>query len=306
MKTTKRIVTYFVIVGLALLSAVSYQLFIFPNRFAPAGLNGICTMIQYVFNINVGYLSLMINVPLALLVLRRIGKSLAGRSMLYVVSFSLFLIVLEKMDLQWLAYETDNGTSTILGPLVAGLITGVCTTTLVRCSACTGGIDFVAAAIHRVRPDISFFYITFFINALIAVCSYFVYDYEIEPVILCIMYSFMASTVSDHMMKSFRRAVHCEIITDYPEEISQAIISELHHSATLIPAKGMYKGKETHILMCIINKNQLPAIASIIKRYPHSFATISMVSEVVGNFKRIDNHGKPEVEILDKGDGQTV
>lgn len=298
--------TYAIIVGLAFLSAISYQLFIFPNRFAPAGLNGICTMVQYLLGINVGYLSLLINIPLALLVFRKIGRSLAGRSMLYVICFSLFLIILEKTDLSMLAYDTENGTSTILGPLVAGLITGFCTTMLVRCSACTGGMDFVAAAIHRARPDVSFFYITFIINALIAICSYFVYDFELEPVILCIMYSFMASTVSDRMMKSFRRAVHCEIITDYPAEISKAIINELHHSATLIPAKGMYKGRETHILICIVNKTQLPAIASIIKRYPQSFATFSIVNDVVGNFKRIDNHGNPEKEILDKGDGQTV
>ena len=42
----KKAVTYVVILLLALVSAVSYQLFIFPNRFAPAGLNGLCTMIQ--------------------------------------------------------------------------------------------------------------------------------------------------------------------------------------------------------------------------------------------------------------------
>ena len=60
---------HLVIIALALLCAIpNYQLFIFPNRFAPAGLNGICTMIQYVFHINVGYMSLLINIPLALLV----------------------------------------------------------------------------------------------------------------------------------------------------------------------------------------------------------------------------------------------
>ena len=52
--------TYFVIALIAVISALNYELFIFPNKFAPAGLNGICTMIQYVFGINVGYMSLII------------------------------------------------------------------------------------------------------------------------------------------------------------------------------------------------------------------------------------------------------
>ena len=33
---------------------------------------------------------------------------------------------------------------------------------------------------------------------------------------------------------------------------------------------------------------------------------MSSVNEVFGNFKRMDNRGKLEREILDKGDGQTV
>ena len=96
MKAFRKVLTYLMIVGIALLCALNYQLFVFPNKFAPAGLNGICTMIQYVFGISVGYLSLLINIPLAILVLRKVGKSMAFRGMLYVVSFSLFLILLEE------------------------------------------------------------------------------------------------------------------------------------------------------------------------------------------------------------------
>ena len=306
MKFSKKAVTYLLIVGLALLNATSYQLFIFSNRFAPAGLNGICTMIQHIFCINVGYLSLLINIPLALWTYFKVGKSIAVRSMLYVAAFSLFLIVLERLDLSGFAYETANGTSKILGPLCAGLINGVVYSTLVKTSASSGGTDFVAAIIHKDRPELNFFYIVFSINVLVAFASYFVYDYQIEPVILCILYSFMSSTVSDRMRKSGRSAVRCEIITDYPQEISAAIIRDLHHSATLIPAKGMYSGRETNILICIVNKTQLPALSNLIQDFPHTFAVISSANEVLGNFKRIDSRGHREVEFLDKGDGQTV
>ena len=167
MKLTKKAVTYLLIVGLALLSAMSNQLFIFSNRFAPAGINGICTMIQHIFGINVGYLSLIINIPLAIWTYFKVGRSLAVRSMLYVLAFSLFLIVLEKVDLSAFAYETANGTSKILGPLCAGLINGVVYSTLVRTSASSGGTDFVAAIIHKDRPELNFFYIVFSINGTI-------------------------------------------------------------------------------------------------------------------------------------------
>ena len=306
MKLTKKAVTYLLIVGLALLSALSYHIFIFSNRFAPAGLNGICTMIQHLFGINVGYLSLIINIPLAIWTYFKVGRSMAVRSMLYVAAFSIFLIVLEKVDLSAFAYETPNGTSKILGPLVAGLINGVVYSTLVQASASSGGTDFVAAIIHKDRPELNFFYIVFAINVLVALTSYFVYDYQIEPVILCVMYSFMSSTVSDKMRKSGRSAVRCEIITDYPQEISADIIRKLRHSATLIPAKGMYSGRQTNILVCVVNKTQLAALSTILQEYPQTFAVISSANEVLGNFKRIDSRGNREIEFLDKGDGQTV
>ena len=74
----------------------------------------------------------------------------------------------------------------------------------------------------------------------------------------------------------------------------------------MIPSKGMYSGRETNILICIINKTQLPALSSLIQGYPHTFAVLSSANEVLGNFKRIDSRGNREIEFLDKGDGQTV
>ena len=304
MNWTKKLLTWVVIIGLALACALNYQLFVFPNRFAPAGLNGICTMIQHLSGISVGYLSLLINIPLSVLIWKKVGADFAGRSMLYVIAFSLFLILLGHLDLSRYAYATAS--STILGPLVAGIINGACYSLLVRCSASSGGTDFVAAFIHQRHPEQGFFWITFALNVMVAVSSYFVYDFQIEPVILCILYSFLSSTVSDRLMKSGRSAIRCEIITDHPQEIANEIIQKLRHSATLIPAKGMYQGRETNILICVVNKAQIPMLADIVRCYPHTFAVLSSVNEVMGNFKRLDSKGLPSRELLDKGENQMM
>ena len=298
----KKLLSYLVVVGLALACALNYQLFVFPNRFAPAGLNGLCTMIQYLFHISVGYMSLLINIPLAIWAMVKVSRTMAVRSMVYVVAFSLALILLQRVDLSRFAYETANGTSKILGPLVAGVINGASYSILARCGANSGGMDFVAAVVHKKHPEMGFFWIIFLINAIVAGCSYFVYGYQVEPVILCILYSFMSSTVSDRVVRGRRSAVRCEIITDYPEAISEAIISKMHHTATLVPAKGMYSAHETSVLLVIVNKGQLPQLAEIVKEYPHTFAVISSVNDVLGNFKRLDAHGRRKKVILDEGE----
>lgn len=297
----KKVLTYSMIVLIAVIGAVNYQLFVFPNRFAPAGLNGICTMIQHISGISVGYLSLLINIPLAIAVFCNVSRPLALRSMVYVTVFSVSLVVLDYVDLSDFAYATENGTSTILGPLVAGIITGACYSLLVRGGALTGGMDFVASLIHKRQPETNLFWVIFLLNCSVAAVSYFVYDFQIEPVIMCILYSFMSSTVSDRVGKSIRSAVRFEIITENPHAISDAIIHQLHHSATLLPGKGIYKGKETSVLICIVNKSQVAALTAIIRGCPNTFAITSQVGEVMGNFKRLDKRGNQEIELLDSG-----
>ena len=298
----KKILTYLAIVANAVVSALIYQLFVFPNDFAPAGVGGICTMIQYVFGINVGYLSLLINLPLAVAVFFLVSKYEAIRSMLHVAVFSLALVLLDYVDLSAFEYYTETGTSSILGPLVGGLGMGYLCALMVRIGAHQGGVYFAGSLVHRFHPHFNMFWVSFALNVMVAVVSYFVYGMRIEPVLLCVMYCFATSLVNDRVAKGDRSAVRFEIITEHPTEISEAIIHRLRHSATLLPGKGIYKGKETSVLICVVNNPQAAVLSSIVRSYPDTFAVMSPVSEVLGNFKRLDTKGRQEVSLLDQGD----
>jgi uncharacterized membrane-anchored protein YitT (DUF2179 family) len=141
---------------------------------------------------------------------------------------------------------------------------------------------------------------------IVALTSYFVYGYQMEPVILCILYAFASTTVSKQSVKSGRSATRFEIITDYPEEMCTEIISRLHHSATLIPAKGMYSGKEKNLVVCVVNNTQIAKLSEIINSYPNTFAVMSSVNQVMGNFKNVTNKGNYYKNFLDQGDGKAV
>ena len=302
----KKLLTYLVIMGVGFVGAMNYELFVFPNQFAPSGVNGICTIIQHVFGISVGSLSLLINIPLAAMCYFKCSKPIALRSMVYVLSFSISLIILDHVDLSMFAYSTPNGTSKIMGPLVAGIIHGFDCSILARASAYSGGMDFVSALIHEKNPNKSVYGMTFIMNVGIALTSYFVFGYQMEPVIMCILYSFAASTLVERRMKSGREAVRFEIITDYPNEISQEIIKKVHHTTTLIPAKGMYAGRQTNLLICVVNKTQVSQVSRIIRKYPYTFSIIDPVSEVMGNFKSLNTDGSLVRDVLDHGDGKTL
>lgn len=306
MSRYKKLLTYFVIVVSAFLCALNYTVFVFPNKFAPAGLNGLCTMFQYITGWNMGYLSLLLNLPLAVAVYRIVSKTLAVRAFTYVLFFSVFLVLLEQVDISAFHYSTDNGTSTIMGPLVGGIVTGGVVSMLLRAGTYSGGTEYIASLIHKKRPDFNFFWISFTLNCVVAGLSFFVYDYKIEPVLMCILYSFAYSSVMDKLNRAGRSAVRFEIVTKHPEELSQAIIQTLRHSATLIPGQGIYKGEPVSVLICVVNKAQVPLLSNIIRQIPQTFAVSDIVSDVIGNFKKVDTRGKQEVPFLDPGEGTGI
>ena len=188
MKKWHTVQDYLVIVFCAFLLALSYHIFVFPNEFAPSGLPGIATIIQHVFHFKVGYMTILINVPLVLLTYYIVDHRYAVLSATFAVVFSVVLLALDYVNLAPFEYHTTTGTSTILAPIAGGVISGFCYGMVMRRDSSTGGTDLLAALVHHVRPEMHIIWIVFAINAIVAALSYFVYDFKIEPVILCLIY----------------------------------------------------------------------------------------------------------------------
>ena len=295
----KKVVSYLFVILLGLILALDYQLFVFPNNFAPAGLNGIFTMIQYLFGFKLSNASIILNIPLYILVYFTVSKAFANRAMVFLLSFSGFLALLDLVDLSAFVYSTTI--STLLGPAVAGMISGFCGYYMHQMGTCMGGTEYIAKLIHKKKPTFNLFTIMFTLNVVVALASYFVYDYKIEPVLLCIIYSYFSSSVRDNMNRKHQSALRCEIVTDQGEELGSEIIEKLHHSVTKLPGKGLYTGKEKDVLVCIVNPTQLNELTKIVNSYPSSFVTISQVNTVMGKFVRLDSHNMPEKELFDPG-----
>ena len=294
--------SYLLVILVALMVALNYHLFVFPNRFAPAGLNGVFTMLQHVTGIKLSYTSIILNMPLAIASYFLNSKPRALRSLTYAVAFSAFLALLDNVDLTPFVYSTAS--STLLGPLVAGLISGFGGYVMHTLNACYGGTEFIAGFIHKYKPNVNFFNIIFALNITVAAASYFVYGYKIEPVLLCVIYNYASSSVRDVMNKKHESALRCEIITKHPDEICRGIIENLHHSATRIEATGVYSGKAKTVLVCIVNPTQVAELTKLVSQYPDTFVSFSSTTKVLGNFKRLDSHGKPETVFYDVGNNK--
>ena len=270
----------------AVLLAFSYHIFVYPNEFAPAGIPGIATMIQHTTGFSVGYLTILVNIPLMWLVRKIVNPQYLFHTALFAVSLSGALLILDHIDLSRFVYYTENGTSTILAPLAGGMISGFCYGVVMKRNGCTGGTDLVALWIQDRNPQMNLLWVLFAFNAVVASVSYFVYDFNLEPVMLCIMYCFLSSKVSDMMLKGFKEAVKFEIVTDQPVELKKAIMEGLNHGCTEIPAFGGYTNQNKTLLICLVNKYEIVDFQKILEDFPGSFAYLSTVKETIGSFRR--------------------
>ena len=271
----------------ALAMALSYALFIFPNKFAPSGVGGIATMVQYVFKFNAGYLNLLINIPILIVAWKLVDREFVIKTALFTLCFSGFLMLFEHIDFSKFQYYTENGTSNILAPVAAATVNGAFYGFALRVHGSTGGTDVVSFCIKHYHPEYNVTWIGFILNAIIAGVSYFVYEFRFEPVICCIIYSFVLTSVGNQVLRGSQSALKFEIITAHPEELSKDLMNELHHGVTLLPAEGAYTHEQKSLVICIVNKHQIADIQQIIGKYPGSFAYITSVSETLGNFRKI-------------------
>lgn len=277
--------SYGAVAGLACVMGLSYQLFVFPNAFAPAGINGLATMLQYLLHVSIGYLSLLINLPLILLAWKKVDPDFARKTLTFVLAFSAVNLILGRVDLSALAYHT--GSSAILGPVAAGVVSGAVYGWVIRRNGSTGGTDIVAAWVRKKRPEASLVWVIFTLNASVAVLSFFVYGCQFEPVILCLIYCYLSSSISDTILKGGKSAMKFEVITRQPEELSRQLLQQLHHGVTVLQAEGMYSETPRCLLICVVNRHQVVRFQEILARFPDTFAYVSSVSETLGNFKHV-------------------
>lgn len=283
--TRSPLFSYVIVAGLACVMGLSYELFVFPNSFAPAGINGLTTMIQYLFHINIGYLSLLINLPLILLAWTKLDPDFARKSLVFVLVFSAVTLVLGRMDLSGIAYDT--GSSAILGPVAAGVISGAVYGVVLRQNGSTGGTDIIAAWVRKKRPEASLVWVIFVLNASVAVLSFFVYGWQFEPVILCLLYCYLSSRISDGILKGVKSALKFEVVTREPEALSRRLLQELHHGVTVLQGEGMYSETPRAVLICVVNRHQIVRFQEILSEFPDAFAYVSTVNETLGNFKKV-------------------
>lgn len=282
MKTNKfrYVIDVFFVIVAAVLSAVGLYTFVNPANFAPSGVDGISMMVQKLTGLNMGYVSLAINIPLLIVAWFFISKKYVIYTSLFTVISSVAMIVMEKINMY--EYITEN--HVWIAVFASGIMLGVRTAIMIRIGGSTGGVDIIACIVQKRKPYMNIeTLISIFCYVTIGI-SFFVYQ-NIESVIMSVVQTLIFNLAMNSVLKPTRNAVEVRIITNNPQQFKDDILLNLKHGATVIDCHGMYTGEEKAMIITIINIHQMDELIKLSRKYDSSFVYFSDVSGVWGNFR---------------------
>lgn len=279
-KALKTAIDMVLIIIAAFLSAVALYTFVNPANFAPSGVDGISMMVQKLTDINMGYVSLAINVPLLIVAWFFISKKYVVYTSLFTVVSSVAMIVMEKINMY--EYVTEN--HVWIAVFASGIMLGARTAIMIRIGGSTGGVDIIACIVQKKKPYMNIeTLISIFCYVTIAI-SFFVYG-NIESVIMSVIQMLIFNLAMNSVLKTTRNAVEVRIITSNPEQFREDIIFNLKHGATVMDCQGMFTGENKKMIVTLINIHQMDDLIKLSRKYPNSFVYFSEVNGVWGNFR---------------------
>ncbi|MDE6618618.1 MAG: YitT family protein [Clostridiales bacterium] len=252
-------------------------------NFAPGGVTGIGTMVQFMTNdkFSAGYTNILINIPLIIIAFIFLNKGFAIKTACAVGLSSGGMVLMKEFNFP--QYSGPN-VEPVLGAIACGVLGGIAVAIMIRAGASNGGTDIIAALIQRKYQAAGITWFIMGLDAIVVLASYFVYKNGMTPVFMSFTQQFSSAMVGDVILTGFKSAIKYEIITDSPEELSAELIAKLRHSVTKIDAMGMYAHSDKALLICVIHKRQVSEFNKILKKYDNTFAYVTSTSEVLGKF----------------------
>ena len=274
----------------ALLVAAGLHVFVYRANFAPAGVDGVATIVQYLsekhlsFKINAGLVSLALNLPLLFAAWFVLHRRYVLYTLLYTVALSLFLILFDAVDLY--QYDCIDGAG---DPLIAAIFGGVAeglTGIPLRLGGSSGGVDIVGSMLAKRAPHKNVERLIAYVSYLVVAVAFLVYR-DLEAVCLSVISIFICERVSTVFLRPTRGAFRFEIVAkseDAPR-IRAFILKELSHGATVLHGEGGFSGEGREVIVCLVNFRRLPTLLSYL-RGEDVFLSYSEVLGVLGNFDR--------------------
>ena len=275
----------FLVVG-TFLFALATHCFTAPNNIAPGGITGAATMLNYLFDINIGLAAFLMNVPILLLAWKFIGTKFCLKTLVSILLFTVFTDYVTP----FIPVYTGGEQARMLAAIFGGILNGAGLGMIFSRGFTTGGTDIISSLIRLRFPFFSTGKVLFAVDLVVVAVSAFVYK-NIESAFFAFISMYVTSKGIDAIVYGGDKGKLVLIVSNHSEEIVKNILENIGRGATFLKASGAYSKDDKNVIMTAIRPSQFYKLKKLVKAIdPMAFMIVSEASEVAGEgFKKIND-----------------
>ena len=223
-----------------------------------------------------GIINFILNIPLLLVAYKSISKKFFLRTVLSVVSQTIFFTLI--------AIPKEPIIDDILAAcLIGGIVSGVGMGITLKAGGSGGGIDILGVYFSKKYSDFSVGKLGIIINGVIYIACAVLF--EIPIAIYSVIYAVFYSLIVDKI--HYQNINTTVMIFTKKDNVQEKIMSEMGRGVTYWKGNGAYTEEDTAILVTVISKYEIPQIKRIIhEKDPKAFIIFNEGMSVSGNFEK--------------------
>lgn len=268
----KHMIEYGLVILGSFFVALAFNVFLLPNNIASGGVAGISTITKGVFGWEPGIVQWVLNIPLFITGVLILGKNFGIKSFVGTLVLPMFVLLTSDLD----AATPDPLLGAIFGGMGVGLGLGI----VFRGRASTGGIDLAAQVLHKFT-HLPLGISVALLDGMIVLTSAVVFS--LEEGLYALIGLFATSRTIDFVQVGLNTSKNVMIITEYVDDVRDAIFEEIDRGVTVLSGAGGYTDRERRVVMCVVQQNEFIKLTQTVKMVdPGAFVVAMNATEVLG------------------------
>ncbi len=259
------------------LAGLALKGFLVPNHFFDGGLTGISLLIHEFYNINLGLIIFLVNLPFVIVSYFMVGRKFAARTLIAIILLGLCLLMLPTF-----ALTTDKLLISIFGGAFLGIGVGL----VMRSGAALDGIEVLALFTLR-KSSFKITEIIFAINVIIFTVAAIYFG--ITTALYSILTYFTATRTIDYVVEGIRAHTGVTIVSGNSEMIKQELVSKLGKAITVYKGqRGFLPGQfevseDCDIIFTVISRMEMRRVKNLVYAIdPKAFIFANTIRDASG------------------------
>ena len=262
-----------IIVGITIMS-IGVNGFLRQAHLLSGGVAGVSTAINYLSNINVGFITFLINVPIFILGFIFLEKDFLITSLINMILFSVIIGITQ--DIGNIIPIDDILLQSVYGGILCGIGNGL----VFRTKSSLGGTDILGAILKN-KLNIAMKTTSFGTNLAIVSVSSLLFGANLA------LYTLISMIINAQVMNYIKDALNDEkavmVFSNNSEPIANEIMDNLVRGVTFLDAEGGYTHEKKKIIYCVVLSREIPKIKEIALKYDdRAFISVNDINEVKG------------------------